>query len=95
MIKTAAHVIVKAETSMRAVITVDADANAERVIIMSRQSGEVYHMFKLTDKVRRFTVPYYHALESTLIVGIVDDGGEYNCAFLDGVSAENVNVNVL
>jgi hypothetical protein len=80
---------------MRAVVDVDADVNAERVIIMSRLSGEVYHMFKLTDKVRSFIVPYHHTLNSTLMVGIVDDDGEYNCSFLDGVIAESVNVNAL
>ena len=78
---------------MRALVTIDADPAAERVILMHRYTGEVYHVFKLVTPIYTFVVPYTHTLNNTLLVGILDDNAVYDCKFADGVRAENVNVN--
>lgn len=93
MINPLTYPILKAPVSMRARVTVDADPAAERVILMHRDTGEVYHIFKLVTPVQTFTVPYIHVNSDTLLVGILDDNRTFDCKFADGVRAENVNVN--
>lgn len=93
MIKVLDNIIVKVPVSLRAQITVDADVNAERVIIMNRETSEVYYNFKLVNSIQTFVVPYPHILNNTLLIGILDDNAVYDCKFADGVMAESVNVN--
>lgn len=93
MIKRIDDIMLKAPVSMRALVTIDADVNAERVIVMHRVTGDVYHNFTLTSPNHAFVVPYNHAYNNTLLVGILDDGAVYNCKFADGIMAESVNVN--
>ena len=95
MIKPIEILILKAPISMRALITIDADADAERVIVMDRDTGDIYHNFKLVTPIHTFVVPYYYTLNNTLLVGILDDNAVYDCKFVDGVQAENVNVNAV
>lgn len=95
MINQLDNITLKAPVSMRALVTIDADVTAERVIIMNRHSGEVYHNFKLVNPIHTFVVPYTHALNNTLLVGILDDNEVYDCIFADGKQANNVNVNAV
>lgn len=95
MIKLIDNIILKAPISLRALVTIDADANAERVIIMDRQTSEVYHNLKLVTQIQTFVVPYHHVMNNTLLIGILDDNAAYDCKFADGIQAENVNVNAL
>lgn len=75
----------------RCVITIDADVDAERVIIMHRNTGDIYYNFKLVDSIRTFVVPKHHSFNNTLLVGILDDNAVYDCKFVDGVRAKNAN----
>lgn len=94
MINIITAVAVKAPVSIQAHVVVDADTNAERVLVMNRNTGEVYHLFKFgSAKTRTFRVPKGHELNDTLLVGVLDDDGQYNCAFADGRRADAVNVN--
>ena len=95
MIKVSNKSILKAPTSMRALLSIDADVAAERVIVMNRDTGELYYNFKLTNSIHTFTVPYANTINRTLLIGILDDDHTYNCKFVDGVLADNVNVNAI
>ncbi|MBU1393697.1 MAG: hypothetical protein KJ856_14040 [Gammaproteobacteria bacterium] len=95
MIKQLVNIVVKAPIAMQARVTVDTDTDAERVILMHRNTGDLYHMFKVVSPVTSFTVPYSHAVNDTLLVGILDDNHVYNCKFVDGVRAENINANAI
>lgn len=93
MINPMDNIVIRAQISLQARVTVDADPATERVILMHRDTGEVYFIFKLVSPIITFTVPYPHAINNTLLVGILDDDRTYNCKFIDGVRAENINVN--
>ncbi|MGI2021727.1 hypothetical protein [Shewanella glacialipiscicola] len=95
MIKPLDNITLKAPVSMRAILTVDADIDAERIIVMDRETSEVYYNFKIANPINMFVVPYKHALNSTLLVGILDDNTVYNCKFIDGVTSENININAM
>lgn len=91
MIKVFNYRVINGGFNTQCVITVDADIDAERVIIMHRDTGDVYYNFKLVDSIRTFVVPKDHSFNNTLLVGIFDDNAVYDCKFVDGVRAENVN----
>lgn len=95
MIKILENITIKAPISMRAIVKLDCDIDAERVILMHRNTCEVYYNFKLSTTTPAFVVPYSHALNNTLLIGILDDNAVYNCSFADGIQAENVNVNAV
>lgn len=95
MIKELAGIIVKAPIAMQARVTIDVDIDAERVVLMHRDTGDLYYMFKLVNPIASFIVPYNHALNDTLLIGILDDNHVYNCKFVDGVRAENINANAI
>ncbi|MGL5024858.1 MAG: hypothetical protein ACRC6P_02665 [Shewanella oncorhynchi] len=95
MIKLLDNITVKAPINIQAQVTVDVDPAAERVILMHRDTGDVYHIFKMVSPVATFTVPFIHATTDALLVGILDDNRTYNCKFVDGVRAESINVNAL
>lgn len=95
MIKVNSNILVRSAVSMRAVINVDADVDAERLMIMNRNTLEVYHLHTITNNIVVMVVPYPHTIEDTLLVGILDNDGQYNCKFLDGVRAESINVNAI
>ncbi|MEL4429816.1 hypothetical protein [Shewanella mangrovisoli] len=76
-------------TMPQAMLTVDIDPDAERLIVMDRMSLEVLRNH-YTD-ITKIIVPMRFATSNNLVVGIVDDNGEYNCKFLDGVQAEIID----
>ncbi|MCS6175848.1 hypothetical protein [Shewanella baltica] len=95
MIKLISNTMFKPAILMRALVTIDADTNAARAIVMDRNTGEVYHNFKLVNQIHTFVVPHIHTLGNTLLVGILDDNAVYDCKFSDSIMAENINVNAV
>ncbi|MCU8043291.1 MULTISPECIES: hypothetical protein [unclassified Shewanella] len=80
----------------QAMVEVDADIDAERVLIINRLSGETYQNFKLqNNKVMKFIVPIQHSNTHSLLVGILDDDNVYNSEIVDGVKAELINGNIV
>lgn len=77
-------------------VQLDFDTNAERVIILDRTScDKIYHRFVPKAPVLKILVPVHYTISNTLMIGIIDDSGEYNCSFLDGVKAELVDANTV
>ncbi|MCU8012183.1 hypothetical protein [Shewanella sp. SM74] len=95
MINIALNTVVKAPISLRAIVSVDADIDAERILILNRDTGDLYHSFKRALAIHMFVVPYQHATNDALLVGILDNDRVYNCKFVDGVRAESVNANAI
>ncbi len=80
----------------QAVLSIDADLDAERVIIMARDSGEVFHNFTYqSNKQLKFIVPLIYSVNPDLLVGILDDNHVYNTKFIDGVQAELIDGNLV
>ncbi|MDF0533671.1 hypothetical protein PY479_05175 [Shewanella sp. A32] len=80
----------------QAMIEVDADSAAERLLIFNRITGNCYHNVAVSvTGITQLRVPLSHTDNNTLLVGIVDDDGTYNCKFVDGVKAQLVDGNVL
>uniref|UniRef100_UPI00404795BD hypothetical protein n=1 Tax=Shewanella baltica TaxID=62322 RepID=UPI00404795BD len=78
----------------QAIVSVDADLDAERILILNRNSGYVYHNFKFEiNKNMMFIVPNEHLVNSNILVGILDDDRTYNAKFVDGVQAELIDGN--
>ena len=80
----------------QAMLFIDADVDAERVLIMDRANGEVFHNFVYqTNKQLKFIVPLVYRLNADLLIGILDDGRVYNTKFVDGVQAELIDGNLV
>ena len=80
----------------QAVVNVDADVDTSRVLIIDRLSGVAYQNYKLkNNKVLGFIVPSHHAASNTLLVGILDDTGNFDASFVDGVKAELIDGHVV
>lgn len=93
MIKQLNNIIIKAPFNFQARVTVDADPSAERIILMHRDTGDIYYVFKPVTAITSFNVPIDHTTTDTILVGILDDNRTYNCKFIDGVRAESVDGN--
>jgi hypothetical protein len=77
-------------------IEVDVDSDAERVMIIDRTTGALlYHSFTNSSGFFKKVVPLKYSLANNIMVGILDDDGVYNCAFIDGVRAESVDANTI
>ncbi|MCU8004172.1 hypothetical protein L5M38_02620 [Shewanella sp. SM101] len=80
----------------QAMIAIDADPDAERVIVMARDTGEVFHNFTYqSNKQLKFIVPLIYSVNADLLVGILDDNRTYNTKFVDGVKAELIDGNTV
>ncbi|WP_330147492.1 hypothetical protein [Shewanella oncorhynchi] len=80
----------------QSMLSIDADPNAERVIIMARDTCEVFHNFTYqSNKQLKFIVPIIYSVNADLLVGILDDGRVYNTKFVDGVQAELIDGNTV
>lgn len=87
-------IIPKDRAFNQAVVSVDADLDAERIFILNRNSGEIYHNFTFEiNKTLRFVVPNEHLVNSNILVGILDDDRTFNAKFVDGVQAELIDGN--
>ena len=96
MIKIAAVKILKAPMVNQAVLSIDADPAAERVIIMARDTGDVFHNFTYqSNKQLKFIVPLTYSVNADLLVGILDDDRVYNTKFVDGVKSELIDGNTV
>lgn len=96
MIKQLVNIVVKAPVVNQAVLTIDADPDAERVLIMARYTGEIFHNFKYqSNKQLKFIVPLNYSVNADLLVGILDDNRVYNTKFVDGIKAELIDGNTV
>lgn len=88
--------VVTGDAIDQAVLSVDADPDAERVIIMARDTGEIFHNFRYqSNKQLKFIVPLNYSVNADLLVGILDDNRTYNAKFVDGVKAELIDGNTV
>lgn len=89
-------IVAKDRTYNQAMVAVDADPDAERVLIMARDTGEVFHNFKYqSNKQLQFIVPLNYSVNADLLVGILDDNRVYNTKFVDGRKAELIDGNTV
>lgn len=96
MSKSLSIIVAKDRTMNQAVIDIDADPDAERLLVINRVNGDVYHNFKYeTNHVLKFRVPIEHLVNTDLLVGIMDDNLTYNAKFVDGVQAELIDGNLV
>ncbi|MCU8106064.1 hypothetical protein L5M38_16185 [Shewanella sp. SM101] len=80
----------------QALLTIDADPDAERVLIMSRDTGDIFYNFTYqSNKQLKFIVPFNYSINADLLVGILDDNRTYNTRFIDGVQAEVIDGNTV
>lgn len=80
----------------QALLTIDADPDAERVLIMSRDTGDTFYNFTYqSNKQLKFIVPFNYSINADLLVGILDDNRTYNTRFIDGVQAEVIDGNTV
>ncbi|MCT8866318.1 hypothetical protein [Shewanella xiamenensis] len=86
----------KAPLVGQAILTIDADPDAERLLIISRDTGEIFHNFTYqSNKQLKFIVPLNYSVNADLLVGILDDNRVYNTKFVDGVKAELIDGNTV
>lgn len=79
-------------TYQQAVLDVDIDNAAEKLIVMNRLTCEVYYAFNCRDvKKIKFVLPVEHLNNNLLLVGILDNNLTYNAKFLDAIKAEVIN----
>lgn len=79
-------------TFLQAVIEIDIDPAAERVVILGRiLFNIIYNIRKPVGNLLRVVVPFEYAIKNDLLVGILDEDAVYNCAFSDGVQAQIVD----
>lgn len=79
-------------TLNQAVIEIDVDPLAERVVILDRFYFSVIHNHVSSkSRLLRLIVPLSFSIRNDLIVGIIDDTLEYNVKMLDGVQAQIID----
>ncbi|MDT3281684.1 hypothetical protein [Shewanella scandinavica] len=77
-------------------VTVDMDINAERLMIIDRNTGEVINnTIRSSTSVVKLLVAISYTTSNRLLVGILDDSLVYDCKFVDGVMAEIVDANTV
>lgn len=80
----------------QAVLTIDADPDAERVLIIDRNTAETIYNFNYqSNKQLKFIVPLIYSVNADLLVGILDDNRVCNTKFVDGVKAELIDGNLV
>ncbi len=78
----------------QAVVNVDVDIDAERVVILDRRSVISLGNQKVFTSNMMIRVPIEYATSNNLIVGIVDDDNIFAGKFIDGVNAELIDPKV-
>lgn len=91
------HAIVyKPPVAAQALIEVDADESASRIIIFDRTSLALMIVSRASSTgVSQFRVPLPYSINNELLIGIVDDNLIYNAKFADGVKAEVIDGNLV
>lgn len=80
----------------QAMVEVDHDMDANRIVIFNRTSLELIAVSRASNTgVSQFRVPLPYATNNELLVGIVDDDLVYNAKFADGVQAEVIDGNLV
>ena len=72
----------------QAIVTVDVDPDADRVIVLNRINLEQFANKEINTTVVKLRVPAEFTIDNNLIVGILDDNGVYDCKIVDGIRAE-------
>jgi hypothetical protein len=85
----------KSQLIQQALITIDTDINAERVVIADRRNMVVIHNKSIGDHIVNLIVPLKYLVQNNLLVGILDDDMAFNCQFIDGVTPELINGNTV
>lgn len=90
-------VFIKPSTGYQlALVEVDIDPDAERIIIIDRTNMATLALStRPLSGILRVVLPHKYAIEHNCIVGIIDDSGKYNCWFMDGVKAQSIDLNVM
>ncbi|MCL1052255.1 hypothetical protein L2755_22025 [Shewanella abyssi] len=84
------------EGTMVGLVECDLDLDAERCIIMDRNTMTVFANAKVnTSGVLKRIIPREYAVNNHLLIGIIDDTGEFNAVFADGVKAQLVDINTV
>ncbi|WP_351189394.1 hypothetical protein [Shewanella sp. TB4-MNA-CIBAN-0142] len=77
-------------------IECDLDQSAERLVILDRLTMYVFTNQLIDERlIIKKLVPLGYVNNNNLMVGILDDNGEYNAAFIDGVKAQLVDANII
>ena len=82
--------IVNAPLLLSAVVVDTLDA--ERLLILNRQTGEKLAHFKIADGITARILPAEYALEANLSVVMFDDNAEFGAAIADNVQAMPINI---
>ncbi|MCS6153680.1 hypothetical protein G3465_12325 [Shewanella baltica] len=75
-------------SAYQAIVTVDVDPDANRVIILNRMDLKQFANKEIHTPVVKLRVPVEFIIDNNLIVGILDDNGVYDCKIVDGIRAE-------
>ncbi|MGI2078488.1 hypothetical protein [Shewanella putrefaciens] len=78
-----------------AILQVDMDSNAERLIVLNRDTFDVLHMtIRPPSGVVKCQLPSTYSTNDSLLVGILDNSLVYDCKFADGIRCEVVDSSV-
>ncbi|MBB1361521.1 hypothetical protein H5125_05040 [Shewanella sp. SR44-4] len=79
---------------VQAMVEVDADVAAERIVVIDRSNlTPIHHMFNSQSGVVQIIVPLIYGSSNNLIVGILDDDSVFDCKFIDSVRPQLINAN--
>jgi hypothetical protein len=78
-------------TMYQSLLVVDADSDAERIVVLDMQNLELIVNRKLGGGVFNTIVPFKYSGASELIVMIIDTDRVYGCKAVDGVKAEVID----
>ncbi|WP_345888916.1 hypothetical protein [Shewanella algae] len=84
--------IVPGTARYQGLLELDMDVNAERFVVFDRRSFmPLYSGIRPPSGIAKVLMPQELTTAGYCLVGIVDDGGQYNAKFLDGVQLQLVN----
>jgi hypothetical protein len=87
-----ASIVVMPTVITQAMISIDIDDSATRVLILNRISLDVIANVNVDNAgVLRFRLPLEYGTSNDMLVGILDDTFTYNATFIDGVKGEIIN----
>ncbi len=89
-------IVYKPPVAAQALIEVDSDESANRIIILDRTSLALIVVSRASSTgVGQFRVPLPYSINNELLIGIVNDDLVYNAKFADGVKAEVIDGNLV
>ncbi|MGI2111733.1 hypothetical protein ACRN9C_20465 [Shewanella frigidimarina] len=89
------HKYIKSQAVLQAILTLDVDVEAERVAVLDRVTLQPMHNITAVSSNFSVILPLDYGSIKKVIVGIIDDDEVHNCQFIDGVSAEILDVNAV